>query len=218
MAVAVILCHSAAVCCGLPAEQLFYDGLLKPVVRLIVPASLPQRTPRCRKPRAERPAGVHHAAGYQIFPAQTFAVLFVATALALRDIVGGRPASPAAPPGGMLALAFLCGVALFLNRTRIAFSRRLLLLSLIGFVASVLASNRNREDLAALFVSYLAVYLGLPQFSTSDLSLGGRLRMASTLRIYRSADGCPARESQSPDAFRIEALSANHRREAILHT
>ncbi|WP_448042729.1 hypothetical protein [Bradyrhizobium liaoningense] len=137
---------------------------MKPVVRLIVPALFRQRTPRCRKPRAERPAGVHHAAGYQIFPAQTFAVLFVATALALRDIVSGRPASPAAPPGGMLALAFLCGVALFLNRTRIAFSHWLLLLSLIGFGASVLASNRNREDLAALFFSYLAVYLGLLNF------------------------------------------------------
>ncbi|WP_454648822.1 hypothetical protein [Bradyrhizobium liaoningense] len=64
----------------------------------------------------------------------------------------------------MLVLAFLCGVALLLNRTRIAFSRRLLLLSLVGFVgfvASVLASNRTREDLAALFVAYLTVYLGL---------------------------------------------------------
>ncbi|ULK97084.1 hypothetical protein [Bradyrhizobium sp. I71] len=47
-----------------------------------------------------------------------------------------------------------------LNRTRIAFSRRLLLVSLVGFVASVLASNRTGEDLAALLVSYLAMYPG----------------------------------------------------------
>ncbi|KYK44440.1 hypothetical protein A1D31_13560 [Bradyrhizobium liaoningense] len=65
----------------------------------------------------------------------------------------------------MLVLAFLCGVALLLDRTRIAFSHRLLLLSFVGFVASVLASNRNREDLAALFVSYLTVYLGLLNFN-----------------------------------------------------
>jgi hypothetical protein len=65
----------------------------------------------------------------------------------------------------MQVLAFLRGVALLLNRTRIAFSHRPLLLSLVGFVASVLASNRNRENLAALFVSYLTAYLGLLNFN-----------------------------------------------------
>ncbi|MBR0959027.1 acyltransferase [Bradyrhizobium japonicum] len=99
-----------------------------------------------------------------------FAVLFVVTALALRDIGGGKPASPAAPPGRMLVLAFLCGVALFLNRTRIVFSHWLLLASLVGFVASVLASNRTGEDLAALFVSYLTVYLGLLNFKVGPVT------------------------------------------------
>lgn len=68
-----------------------------------------------------------------------------------------------------LVLAFLCGVALILNRTRIVFSRRLFLVSLVGFVASVLASNRTREDLA-LFVRYLTVYLGLHNFSVGPFA------------------------------------------------
>ncbi len=99
-----------------------------------------------------------------------FAVLFIIFALALRDVLGGKPGSPAAPPGRMLVLAFLCGVALFLNRSRIAYSPWLFLASAAGFVVSVLASTRAGEDLAAIFVAYLTVYLGLLNFSTGPIA------------------------------------------------
>ncbi|WP_314946285.1 acyltransferase [Bradyrhizobium cosmicum] len=98
-----------------------------------------------------------------------FAVLFIIIALALRDLLGGKPGSPAAPPGRMLVLAFLCGVALFLNRSRIAYSPWLFLASAAGFVVSVLASTRAGEDLAAIFIAYLTVYLGLLNFSTGPI-------------------------------------------------
>ncbi|MDE5443890.1 acyltransferase family protein [Bradyrhizobium sp. CSA207] len=99
-----------------------------------------------------------------------FAVLFIIIALALRDLLGGKPGSPAAPPGRMLVLAFLCGVALFLNRSRIAYSPWLFLASAAGFVVSVLASTRAGEDLAAIFIAYLTVYLGLLNFSTGPIA------------------------------------------------
>ncbi|WP_262047167.1 acyltransferase family protein [Bradyrhizobium sp. Bra78] len=260
LAVAVILWHSVAVCYGLPAEQWFYGGSLKPIVWLIVPAffALSGFLVAGSLERNNLPAFVTLRV-IRIFPALTaevvisamligplftnlalshyftdpaffryflnaigdvhfylpgvfadlpvpnmvnsqlwtvphelecyvaisaaaligltrrrrlflFAVLFVVSALALRDIVGGKPASLAAPPGRMLVLAFLCGVALFLNRTRIVFSRWLLLISLVGFVASVLASSRAGEDLAALFVSYLTVYVGLLNFNVGPVT------------------------------------------------
>ena len=99
-----------------------------------------------------------------------FAVLFIVTAFALRDALGDKPASPAAPPGRMLVLAFLCGVALFLNRTRIASSHWLFLTAAGGFYFSVLVSTRAGEDLAALFVAYVTVYLGLLNFRIGPIA------------------------------------------------
>ncbi|WP_049802946.1 acyltransferase family protein [Bradyrhizobium japonicum] len=260
LSVAVILWHSVAVCYGLPAEQWFYGGPLKPVVWVIVPAffALSGFLVAGSLERNSLPAFVTLRV-IRIFPALTaevlisavligplftdlalsqyftdtdffryflntigdihfylpgvfsdlpvpnmvnsqlwtvphelecyvvisvaaligltkrhrlflFAVLFVVIAMALRDIVGAKPASPAAPPGRMLVLAFLCGVALFLNRTRIVYSRRRLFISLVGFAASVLASSRAGEDLAALFVSYFTVYLGLLNFKIGPVT------------------------------------------------
>ncbi|MET3911287.1 peptidoglycan/LPS O-acetylase OafA/YrhL [Bradyrhizobium sp. S3.3.6] len=98
------------------------------------------------------------------------AVLFVIAALTLRDVLSGKPGSPAAPPGRMLVLAFLCGVALFLNRIRIASSHWLFLVSAVGFVVCVLASTRAGETLAAFFIAYVTVYLGLLNFSTGPIT------------------------------------------------
>jgi peptidoglycan/LPS O-acetylase OafA/YrhL len=97
-------------------------------------------------------------------------VLLVLATLTLRDVLSGKPGSPAAPPGRMLVLAFLCGVALFLNRIRIANSHWLFLVSAVGFVVCVLASTRAGETLAAIFIAYVTVYLGLLNFSTGPIT------------------------------------------------
>lgn len=87
--------------------------------------------------------------------------------LVLRDYVSGKPASAAAPPGRMLVLCFLCGVVLYLNRTRIVYSRWLLMVSAGAYAAFVLTSTRAGEDLASVFVAYVTVYIGLT-------NIGGR--------------------------------------------
>ena len=289
LAVAVILWHSVAVCYGLPAEQWFYGGPLKPLVWLVVPAffALSGFLVAGSLERNNLPSFVTLRV-IRIFPALTaevlisailigplftnlglsqyftapdffryflnvigdihfqlpgvfsdlpvpnmvnsqlwtvphelecylaisaaaligltkrhrlffFAILFLVIALAMRDAVGGKPASPAAPPGRMLVLAFLCGVALFLNRTRIAFSSWLFLLSAVGFVASVLASSRAGEDLAALFVCYLTVHLGLLNFS-----IGPVARVADySYGIYLYGFPIQQTVAQLPPSYRV---------------
>lgn len=92
------------------------------------------------------------------------AVLAIVVALALRDVFGGKPGSIAQPPGRMLILAFLCGVALYLNQSRIAYSRWLFVISTAAFALSLYASNRAGEDFASVFVAYVTVYIGLLEF------------------------------------------------------
>ncbi|WP_271585161.1 acyltransferase family protein [Bradyrhizobium sp. CCBAU 45389] len=260
LAIAVILWHSVAVCYGLPAEQWFYGGPLKPLVWLIVPAffALSGFLVAGSLERNDLPSFVTLRV-IRIFPALTaeviisailigplltnlplsryftdpdffryflnmigdihfylpgvfsdlpvpnmvngqlwtvphelecylalsaaamigltkrhrtflFAVLFIILAFALRNMLSGKPGSPAAPPGRLLVLAFLCGVALFLNRGRIVYSHWLLLISAAGFVVAVLSSTRAGEDLAAIFIAYLTVYLGLLNFSIGPIT------------------------------------------------
>jgi peptidoglycan/LPS O-acetylase OafA/YrhL len=90
--------------------------------------------------------------------------------LVLRDSLSGKPAAIAAPPGRMLVLCFLCGVVLYLNRTRIVHSRWLFLFSVFAYAASVLASTRAGEDLASVFVAYVTVYIGLTNLGGSFLT------------------------------------------------
>ncbi|WGR69677.1 MULTISPECIES: acyltransferase [unclassified Bradyrhizobium] len=260
LAIAVILWHSVAVCYGLPAEQWFYGGSLKPLVWLIVPAffALSGFLVAGSLERNDLPSFVTLRV-IRIFPALTaevaisailigpfltnlpparyfsdpdffryflnaigdihfylpgvfsdlpvsnmvnsqlwtvphelecylaissaaliglakrhrrffFAVLFIILAFAIRDMLSGKPGAPAAPPGRLLVLAFLCGVALFLNRSRIVYSHWLLLISVTGFVVAVLTSTRAGEDLAAIFIAYLTVYLGLLNFSIGPIT------------------------------------------------
>ncbi|WP_236728694.1 acyltransferase family protein [Methylobacterium sp. WSM2598] len=84
--------------------------------------------------------------------------------LIMRDHNGGSLASAAQPPGRMLVLCFMFGVALYLNKEVIAHSTLLFLICTGLYAFCVLQSSRVAEDLASVFVSYVTIYIGLLDF------------------------------------------------------
>jgi len=99
--------------------------------------------------------------------------------LLLRDFLSEKPASTAQPPGRMLVICFLFGVALYMGRSWIRLSMSGAIVSAVAYALLLYASTRVGEDLASMFVAYITVYLGLalivpnlPVLALADYSYG----------------------------------------------